>query len=189
MNWPNGVTILRMLLVPVLVGVSLRVPRQPSLQWAVLGLVAFMGFTDALDGILARVLKQRTALGTFLDPLADKLFLTAGIVLVACPLWPGGGGVPVARIPDWVPVVVISRDAFIGIGSAVIYMMNGKMAIRPRLVGKLTTCAQIALLVGALIPAFPAPALHALLVAMLVCTVASWAVYMVEGLRQLPRGG
>src|SRR5262245_37622333 len=96
MNIPNSLTLLRILLIPVYIG--LLVYEQFNFALLVL-LIA--GATDALDGTIARAANQRTRLGAFLDPLADKLLLTSGFVTLSS----------IHLIPSWVTIVVVSRDA------------------------------------------------------------------------------
>ena len=185
MNWPNRITVLRILLVPVLVAVALRVPAHPGLLRVFLALVFVSAFTDALDGAVARLTGQRTPLGGILDPLADKMFLAACTVLLACPLWPWEGAGPAPRLPEWVAVVIVSRDLFLGLGSAVIYLQTGRLRAPPRVVGKITTVLQMALVAGALLPRLPAAVLDLLAAGAVAATLGSWALYLYDGARQL----
>lgn len=89
--------------------------------------------SDALDGYLARLLGVQSELGLYLDPLADKLYVTA--VTIA---WAAEG-----RFPLWVLALVLSRDAFILGGSAVIYRKTGRRDFQPSLWGKLSTIFQL----------------------------------------------
>lgn len=128
MNIPNSLTILRILLIPVYIG--LLVYEQYDLALFVLLLA---GVTDALDGTIARVTNQRTRLGTFLDPLADKLLLTSGFVALSA----------IHLIPSWVTIVVVSRDLMLLLGTAVAQFTETPVDITPTFLGKGTTFLQL----------------------------------------------
>jgi cardiolipin synthase len=136
---PNMLTVFRMVLIPVFV--TLLFYQRFSLALAVFILA---GFTDGLDGLLARRFGQQSQLGTVLDPIADKLMLvTAFIVLSMRSIFPQ----PLPNhlpVPFWVTVAVISRDVFIIVGAAAINMMTGFRGFRPSWLGKLNTTVQIA---------------------------------------------
>ncbi len=128
MNLPNLITILRILLIPFFVDFMIY----GYYEWA---LVVFLaaGLSDSLDGLVARLLNQRTRLGAYLDPAADKLLLTAGFLTLAV----------LEFIPFWVAIVVVSRDVIIVLGSMIIHMTLGRQEISPSLWGKGTTAIQI----------------------------------------------
>ena len=110
LSWPNRITFLRILLIPGLVLALLEVREgEPSFRWVALGLFVLVAGGDALDGYLARKLQSRSRLGAFLDPLADKLLMTSGYLVMTSIFWPE------PRIPKWVVVVVISRDVLIAL--------------------------------------------------------------------------
>jgi len=91
-------------------------------------------FSDALDGAIARLRGERTPLGAFLDPLADKLLLVVSYVVFTYLHW----------IPLWVFVSVVSRDLIIILGWSVVYILTGNSKIEPRPLGKVTTALQMA---------------------------------------------
>lgn len=125
---PNLLTIGRVCLAPFLVSAILEKHFE-------LGFVLFLiaGLTDALDGTLARILKQRTALGQYLDPIADKLLLsTLFLVLTHLNL-----------IPMRVTVLVFSRDLGILVIAALLYTILGHRDFKPSIFGKANTVAQI----------------------------------------------
>ncbi len=128
----NQLTILRMALTPLLVVLLLW----DEFVWA---LVVFIvaGVTDLLDGMIARLGHQRTTLGAMMDPVADKLFLGASYVVLT---W--GAGMP-TRIPAWLTVVTLSRDAIILICVAMINLTIGRRVFLPSALGKLATALQI----------------------------------------------
>ena len=148
---PNFLTVIRMVLVPVFVTLLFY----QRFGWA-LAVFVIAGLTDGLDGLLARVLKQNSELGRILDPIADKLLLvTAFVVLSMRAIMP----LPLPRhfpVPFWVTAAVISRDIFIIVGAAAIYIVTGFRDFRPSLLGKINTVIQICAIIAVLIAAqFP----------------------------------
>ena len=142
MNLPNLLTTLRLLLLPLFL--TLLVYHRPGPALAVLLLAAL---SDALDGLLARWLDQRTAIGSFLDPLADKLLSVSGFVTLAL----------IGPIPAWFVIVVISRDVLISLGALVLYLHDGRLEIAPSLTGKTAMLGQFATLVLTLVLQLDAP--------------------------------
>src|SRR5206468_11327415 len=98
--------------------------------------------SDGLDGYVARRYKQRSSLGVILDPIADKGLLLSGIITLSISNWskidPDYG-----RFPVWFPVLVISRDAVILVGAVVLYLLNGKVDVKPNWTGKVATVLQM----------------------------------------------
>ena len=146
----NQLTILRMALAPLLV--ILVLARQ--LQWA-LAVFVVAGVTDLLDGLVARVGHQQTTLGAMLDPVADKVLLSASFVALT---WAPGLRLP---IPLWLTVVTLSRDAIILVSVTIVNLTLGRRVFYPSLLGKLCTGSQlltvgVVLLLNALAVTFPA---------------------------------
>lgn len=139
-NWtlPNLLTVMRILLTPGFIVAFLE--EWFSLAWI---LFAIAGFTDGLDGFLARVLRQRSRLGAVLDPLADKVLLDASFIALATKDW----------LPDFLAVLVVSRDMLIIGGLAVlnVWGVDVTSAIRPAWISKLNTLLQIALVLFVLL--------------------------------------
>ncbi|QJB57855.1 CDP-diacylglycerol--glycerol-3-phosphate 3-phosphatidyltransferase [Pseudodesulfovibrio sp. zrk46] len=131
---PNILTIIRILLTPVFV--MAYTSENFNLAWI---LFAIAGLTDALDGFLARIWNQRTQLGAMLDPLADKALLVTSFICLAAKGW----------IPDWFTVLVVSRDAIIIGGLAVLnfWGVDVRSRIKPIWISKFTTTAQILLVI------------------------------------------
>ena len=127
---PNLISIARILAVPVVVWLILA-DRMSAAFWIFIG----AGISDAIDGYLAKRLNARTVLGSYLDPLADKLLLIAIYLLL------GRGG----HIPVWLVVLVISRDAALLGGSLLVVRGDRIAAMHPLLVSKLNTSFQIVL--------------------------------------------
>jgi cardiolipin synthase len=91
------------------------------------------GLSDGLDGLIARLLNQRTKLGAYLDPAADKLLLTSAFVSLAV----------LNVIPGWLAVVVIARDVIILLGLAILTLTEKPYEINPTLASKCTTTIQL----------------------------------------------
>ena len=125
----NQLTILRMLLIPAFVILLLYGHR----GWA---LVTFLtaGLTDLLDGLIARATGQKTTLGAWLDPMADKLLLVTMFVMLTLPNTGAAN-----RLPLWFTVLVISRDVAIVLTVAVVNLAVGPRTFRPSLFGKIAT--------------------------------------------------
>src|SRR5271169_27130 len=126
---PNQLTLLRMVFVPFIV-IELVEGRY---FWAVV-LFVIAGFSDGLDGLLARILKQQTVLGQYLDPIADKLLLSTMFLVLSI----------LHKIPWKFTVLVFSRDISILAASAVLYAIAGLRDFRPSIFGKANTFAQVA---------------------------------------------
>jgi len=135
LTYANQLTILRMVFVPCFV--ILLIYGHPKAATIVFLLA---GITDGLDGLLARKLQQRTVLGSFLDPMADKILLTAAFVTLTVPSLP-----LVLHIPAWLTVLTISRDLLIALSVLVIHLQTQHSSFPPTLLGKCTTAAQLLL--------------------------------------------
>jgi cardiolipin synthase len=125
---PNLLTLARICLAPVLV--SAVVGHQFALGFA---LFVVAGLTDALDGLLARLLKQRTMLGQYLDPVADKLLLSMLFLVLTHE----------KLIPAWITALVFGRDVGILVVAALLFATVGRREFRPSIIGKANTAAQI----------------------------------------------
>ncbi|MEJ5358628.1 MAG: CDP-alcohol phosphatidyltransferase family protein [Desulfobacterales bacterium] len=173
---PNLITVLRIFLTPLFVILLIR----GETLWA-LGVFLAAGVSDGLDGLLARLLNQRSTLGAVLDPIADKLLLTAAFICLAL----------IGGIPPWVAVVVISRDVLIVIGVAVLAFANIAFEIRPSILSKWTTVCQVVLVASALLalqlPAI-APAVSPLCWVAVALTILSGLHYTWIGLHLLQGG-
>lgn len=136
LNLANSLTLLRIFMTPV---ISILLVYK---FWQ-LGLATFLlaGVTDALDGFIARSRAQRTELGTILDPLADKLLLSATFVTL----------VYLHQIPQWLFIIVVSRDLILIGGFLVVYIANGKATVSVSRMGKLTTGLQVLTVLATLV--------------------------------------
>src|SRR6185369_9955890 len=101
--------------------------------------------TDFADGFLARRLKQHSSLGRFLDPLADKLLITAAFVVMAVP------HAEFASIPVWLAVVVVGRDVVIVLGASLVYSITKFKEFAPTLFGKINTFTALGFIVWFLV--------------------------------------
>lgn len=150
MNLANNLTVLRILLVPIFVGTLLYYsPEKIFLKDVGVIIFVFACLTDALDGYLARRMNQTTALGSYIDPIADKLLLLSGFLSLSLMTHLP----PPMKIPAWVTIPVISRDVIILIGSTLIFVTTGHLKARPLWIGKLTTVSQMCALLLSLIMA------------------------------------
>jgi cardiolipin synthase (CMP-forming) len=129
----NQLTLLRMLLIPAFVILVIY----GHLGWA---LVVFVtaGVTDGLDGLLARWSGQKTRLGAWLDPMADKLLLVTTFIVLTMPTL--GLANP---LPIWLTVLIISRDVVIVLTVAIINLAIGPHTFRPSIYGKVATATYI----------------------------------------------
>jgi cardiolipin synthase len=167
---PNAITFVRILIIPVFV-MALLYKRY---NYALMLFIA-AGASDLLDGLLARTTNQKTELGAFLDPLADKILLVTSFILFSVYSW----------IPTWLTIIVISRDVIVILGWVVFYLLYGVTQVKPSLFGKAAITSQLILIAYTLlsinIMSVPAPADWMLwCVAML--TVVSCIHYSYRGL-------
>jgi len=128
MTIPNLLTITRILLTPLLAWLLL-------MEWMRSAFLVFLiaGLTDALDGLLARFLDQRSSLGSYIDPLADKLLLVTSFVL----LWKLG------ELPFWLLLIAVGRDIMILCGFLVLLLCGVRIEIKPLVSSKLTTLFEL----------------------------------------------
>jgi CDP-diacylglycerol--glycerol-3-phosphate 3-phosphatidyltransferase len=130
MNLPNSLTIIRIILIPIFVVILLvRIPYGDYIAALIFSVAAL---TDSLDGYLARKRKEVTTLGVILDPLADKLLITAALISL----------VELARIPGWTAIVILGRE-FAVTGLRAIKAEQG-IVIPASWMGKVKTISQIA---------------------------------------------
>ena len=127
-NLPNTITVIRILLVPLFV-----IYLQKHLFLLSLIVFTVAAISDGLDGLFARFFNQRTSLGAYLDPIADKMLLASAFVTLAIQ----------EIIPFWLSVVVISRDILILTGVLICTMADIKVKIQPSIISKFTTVAQL----------------------------------------------
>jgi cardiolipin synthase len=167
----NQLTLLRMLLIPAWVILVLY----GHLGWALI-VFATAGLTDALDGLIARRTGQKSNLGAWLDPAADKLLLVTTFVVLTLP------GLGLAnRLPIWLTVLIIFRDVGIVLTVAIINLAVGPRTFRPSIFGKIATATYIVTAVLAMF--FNYSGYHAVIVD--VGIYASLGITLVSGLHYL----
>jgi cardiolipin synthase len=181
MTTANKITISRILLIPFFVVEVLYYVRNGHEVHRMLGLAAFAlaAFCDGVDGYIARRFNQRSELGAILDPLADKLLLVSGIVLLSF-----DHGASLQTVPLWLTGTIIGRDILLLAGLIVIQMTVGKVKVRPRLVGKVATVLQMAVVIWVLMK-WPEHSFFALTLSAALCTGVSGLLYVWDGSRQL----
>lgn len=184
MNLANKLTLLRILLVPIFIGALVYYsPERAHLAAVSFGVFLLACLTDAVDGAVARRLHQQTVVGSYIDPIADKLLLLSGFFclsyLTNLP--------PTMHIPAWVTIAVVSRDVVILGGSAVIFLTTGELKAEPLFIGKSTTVLQMLTLAGALL-SWPPSAQTVLYALTLSFTIASGVQYIRMGGRLVQAG-
>jgi cardiolipin synthase len=172
------ITILRLVLVP---GVVLAM-LQARWEWAFTGFVV-AGISDGVDGFIARHFNQRSRLGAYLDPMADKLLLVSVFVVLGI----------AGELPLWLVVAVVSRDALIVFAVLLSSVMAQPVEMKPLMVSKANTAIQLvlaAVVLGELAFGIDIGALRsALIILSGLLTVASAAAYLVAWLRHMSGHG
>jgi cardiolipin synthase (CMP-forming) len=125
---PNLITLLRILLTPLFIIFLIQGSYHKALLVFLLA-----GVSDLADGLIARTWHQRSRLGSYLDPLADKVLMAASFVTLSI----------YREIPSWLTVVVISRDVALAFGVLIFRLADIPLVVRPSLAGKLTTTLQV----------------------------------------------
>ena len=192
MNVANKITVARLVLVPVFVGCVIAHAHahantisdiDPDWTWrfAAIGVFAVATLSDFLDGWVARRFKQKSLLGTTLDPIADKLLMLAAVFTLAVTPWEHG-------FPVWFVVLVFVREAIILLGIAFMYGFLRKIEMDPNWPSKATTVLQMACVVWILIDfRSAAPELVWVIRATAVFMVISTGIYVREGLQQFAK--
>jgi cardiolipin synthase len=170
---PNLITLFRILLTPLFVIFLIQGRYHKALAIFLLA-----GLSDLADGLIARAWKQKSRLGSYLDPLADKLLMSASFVTLST----------YHQIPSWLTVIVISRDLTLALGVLIFKLADYPLEIKPSLVGKWTTTLQIATVLLVLVGKIWAMPRGVLLVFFWVTgglTAVSGIHYIYRGLRQV----
>lgn len=142
MNLANKITISRIILTPLFITAIVYYRTDIALIFFILAIIS-----DGLDGFIARTRNEKTVLGTILDPVADKILLISAFICLSLVK-----SLPASlRLPPYVPIIVISRDAIIVLGSIMIHVIKGDIKIEPSFWGKLTTFFQMITIVSILI--------------------------------------
>jgi len=130
---PNFITLIRLAALPFFL-IAIAAGR----FGIALGIFVGAGISDGIDGFLARRFDMRSALGAYLDPIADKLLLMSSYVFLAIPAYPGR-----VKVPVWLAVMVISRDVLLMLVGLLLILALGRKRFPPSWVGKVTTVTQI----------------------------------------------
>ena len=181
MTTANKITILRVLLVPFFV-VQLLYYVEQGTEWFRLAAILTFGvaaLSDGLDGYIARRYNQRSQLGAILDPLADKLLLVSGVLLLSFNNAPR-----LPQLPLWLVGTIVGRDMLLLLGLIVIYYSCGRVSVRPILIGKLATVLQMICVLWGLFR-WNTSWLQIWALGAAICTGISGLVYIREGVRQL----
>lgn len=181
MTTANKVTIMRILLVPFFVVEVLYYVNTGNETHLLLALISFAvaSICDGVDGYIARRYNQKSELGAILDPLADKLLLVSGVVVLSFDHTP-----QLERVPLWLTGTIIGRDVVLLLGLIVIQMTVGKVTVRPRMVGKIATVLQMSAVLWILLK-WPAPALDYIVLGAAIFTGVSGLLYVFDGMKQL----
>src|SRR5436305_8628776 len=195
MTTANKITVVRILMIPAFVTMAIyygqSIQRHDPLEWqrfAAIAIFLLAAVSDGLDGYIARRYKQRSELGAILDPIADKGLLLSGIITLSISNWsevdPEYG-----RFPAWFPVLVITRDAVILVGAAILhYFIGNKLRIKPSWTGKVATVCQICAIAWVMLQLRFLPLWFVVVVAG-IFTLVSGVIYVVQGVRQLQAEG
>jgi cardiolipin synthase len=176
MGLANWLTVLRIVLIPVFV--LLLLYKRPGFALVVFASAAL---TDLLDGYVARRRGSQSRLGAFLDPMADKLLLTAAFVTLT----------QLRVLPLWITILVISRDVILMMGALLIHMLGGRIYPRPTWAGKAATFFQILAVLAGMVaryfrPMGPSAAvLNSIVWLAAIFTIFSGLQYLVQGMRYL----
>ncbi len=181
MTTANKITILRILLIPFFVVEVLYYVKDGEELHRLLAILSFAvaAICDGVDGYIARRYNQRSELGAILDPLADKLLLVSGIVVLTFDRRPY-----LESVPLWLTGTIIGRDLLILIGMVVIHTTVGKVAVRARIPGKIATVLQMVIVVWILLK-WEHRWLAVMIWGAAICTGISGAFYVWDGVRQL----
>ena len=179
MNLANRISLFRIFLVPCVVASLIYYhPTRDVLRYVTIGLFILAICSDALDGFIARRLRQRSQLGRILDPIADKLLVLSMIISLSTihglPSW--------MRIPAWFNLIVISRDAILVAGTFLILSLTGHLPVRPSRLGKCAIVSQMAVILAVLVQA---PITFPLLVLSAILTISSGIDYIRAGAHHL----
>jgi cardiolipin synthase len=173
MNLANKITILRIILIPFFIAAVVYSKLEIALLLFIIAVIS-----DGVDGFIARTFNEKTHLGTILDPLADKLLLMSAFICMAM-----ATSIPAQyKLPPYVPIIVISRDCIIVLGSVIIHVITGDLKVSPSILGKVTTFFQMITIVSVLLRFS-----HSYIVwnTAVVLTLASGMDYVIKGSRVL----
>jgi CDP-diacylglycerol--glycerol-3-phosphate 3-phosphatidyltransferase len=202
MTTANKITVARILMIPVFIMMAIYYGRgvakgHPQDWQRYCAIVVFLvaAASDGIDGYIARHYHQKSELGVILDPIADKGLLLAAIITLSFSNW-------VYEFPVWFPVLVITRDVVILIGTVILHQLVGKVQVRPSWTGKTATALQMLAIALVLLQlnfferlislgkySFKLDALDVAVALAGLFTLISGFGYVMDGVRQLQAGG
>src|SRR6058998_2752206 len=194
MTTANKITVVRILMIAVFVTMAIyygeSIHHGTPLEWiryTAIAIFVIAAVSDGLDGYVARHYNQRSSLGVILDPIADKGLLLSAIITLSISNWseldPDYGS-----FPTWFPVLVISRDAILFVGAGVLYLLIGKVHVKPNWTGKVATVLQMVAIGWVMLQLRLLPLLYVVIAAGFF-TAVSGIVYVTDGVRQLQAAG
>jgi len=187
MTIANYITCCRIILIPIF-GVTawmygesvLEGAPQEHFRWIALLAFSISAIGDALDGHIARKFNQKTKLGAYLDPIADKFLLLTGVIVLSRVPWGADDWI----IPAWFAWMVIIRDLSIGSAVAIIYFFNKKVLIQVNKASKINTIVQLFTFGWVMLKWVPFSPLYPSLVCAVMVLISSY-VYVLETCKQL----
>ncbi len=193
MTTANKITVTRLLLIPVFITLAAYYSKSLAdgaeiigYRIAALAVFALASLSDAIDGYIARNFNQQTPFGQALDPVADKLLLLSGVIILSVTQWHVG-------LPIWFAALVIARDVIIVTGVLIIKHVVGRVEMGPLWTSKVCTFLQLSCVVWILLDFWSkgeSPlGLDLLIYAAATFTMVSGAQYVLEGIRQLKESG
>jgi CDP-diacylglycerol--glycerol-3-phosphate 3-phosphatidyltransferase len=148
LNLANKISIIRILLIPFFVLAAASYTHEKEyFRFVALGIFSIAVVTDVADGLVARAKKEHTRLGSFLDPVADKLLIITSFLCLTLAREFSLG----MKLPPWVPITIISRDILLMLGAAIVHLVAGNLQIVPSRIGKATTLFQMITVIGVLL--------------------------------------
>jgi cardiolipin synthase len=140
MTFANKITLFRIISIPFFIAALIfYTPERAYLKFVALGIFLLAVVSDVIDGYIARTHRQKTKAGAILDPLADKAFLLTAFIFI----YAANHAYFRVCLPLWVLLTVVSRDAIILVGSAILLTTHKLRLIEPTRWGKLTTFFQM----------------------------------------------
>jgi len=174
MNIPNLITLYRITTIPIFVGLVFYGKKE-----AAFFIFLSAGISDAIDGFLARILNQRTVLGTYLDPIADKALINLAFLSLTIKEF----------IPIWIAIIVLGRDFTIIIGFITLKAASFDIKVQPNLFGKATTLSEMLFILSSLSNFAPLSCLRKLLmIIMIILTCISGILYILKGTKIVEGG-
>ncbi len=195
MTTANKITVVRILMIPMFVTLAIyygdSIQRGDPVEWqrfAAIFVFLLAAVSDGLDGYVARRYNQRSTLGVYLDPIADKGLLLSGVITLSLTNW-NDVDPQYGKFPLWFPILVITRDAVILVGAVILHLLIGeKMRVKPHWTGKVATVCQM-VAIGWVMLQFRFISLFLVVIVAGVFTFVSGIVYVTDGVRQLQAEG